>query len=85
MSGGVVYWYDLMTLKRKGGEHEHDHDQRDVVVRMPQQAWRVPHKQHCARSRRRPPHRRQEHLSPRRHHCIGVERRWLDSSRHGSL
>jgi len=35
MSGGVVYWYDLVTLKRKGGEHEHDHDQRDVVVRMP--------------------------------------------------
>ena len=35
MSGGVVYWYDLVTLKRKGGGHEHDHDQRDVVVRMP--------------------------------------------------
>ena len=31
----MVYWYDLVTLKRKGGGHEHDHDQRDVVVRMP--------------------------------------------------
>ena len=30
-----MYWYDLVTLKRKGGGHEHDHDQRDVVVRMP--------------------------------------------------
>ena len=35
MNGRVVYCYDLMTLNRKGGEHEHDHDQRDVVVRMP--------------------------------------------------
>jgi hypothetical protein len=34
MSGGVLYWYDLVTLKRKGGRHEHDHDQRDVVVCM---------------------------------------------------
>jgi hypothetical protein len=30
-----LYWYNLVTLKRKGGGHEHDHDQRDVVVRMP--------------------------------------------------
>jgi hypothetical protein len=43
-----MYWYDLVTLKRKGGGHEHDHDQHDVVVRMPQQPWCAPHKQHCA-------------------------------------
>ena len=30
-----MFWYNLVTLKRKGGGHEHDHDQRDVVVRMP--------------------------------------------------
>jgi hypothetical protein len=30
-----LYWYNLVTLERKGGGHEHDHDQRDVVVRMP--------------------------------------------------
>jgi hypothetical protein len=24
-----------LTLKRKGARHEHDHDQRNVVVRMP--------------------------------------------------
>jgi len=35
MSGGVVYRYDLVMLKRKGGGHEHDHDQRNVMVRMP--------------------------------------------------
>jgi hypothetical protein len=34
MSSGVVYWYDLVTLKRKGSGHEHKHDQRDVVVRQ---------------------------------------------------
>jgi hypothetical protein len=35
MSGGMVYWYDLVTLKKKGGGHEHDHYQRDDMVRMP--------------------------------------------------
>jgi hypothetical protein len=30
-----LYWYDLVTLKRKGGGHDHDHDQSDIVVRMP--------------------------------------------------
>jgi hypothetical protein len=30
-----VYWYDLMTLKRKGGGHEDHHDQRGIVVHMP--------------------------------------------------
>jgi hypothetical protein len=33
MSSGVVY--DLVTLKKKGGGHEHDHDQHNVMVRMP--------------------------------------------------
>jgi hypothetical protein len=35
MRDGVVYWYDLVTLKREGSGHEHDHDQRGAVVRMP--------------------------------------------------
>jgi hypothetical protein len=35
MRDGVVYWYDLVTLKRKGGGHEHDHGQRGAVVCMP--------------------------------------------------
>jgi hypothetical protein len=35
MSYGVVYWYDLVTLKRKGSGHEHKHEQHDVVVCMP--------------------------------------------------
>ena len=35
MSGDVVYCYDLVTLKSNGGGHEPDHDQRGIVVRMP--------------------------------------------------
>jgi hypothetical protein len=35
MNCGVVYWYDLVTLKRKGGGHEDEHDQHDIVVHMP--------------------------------------------------
>ena len=35
MNGDVVYWYDHMTLKRKGDGHEDDHDQRDIVVHTP--------------------------------------------------
>jgi hypothetical protein len=30
-----LFWYDLVALKRKGGGQEHDHDQCDVVVCMP--------------------------------------------------
>jgi hypothetical protein len=30
-----LYWYDLVTLNRKGGGHEHHHDQCDVMVHMP--------------------------------------------------
>ena len=79
MSGGVVYWYDLVTLKRKGGGHEHDHDQRGVVVHIPDNKRGMRRRQrHHVRGRRWPPHCRQEHLLLRRHRRVGLGHQWPD-------